>query len=415
MHSFRIVRRIPFFLLAGLMACTSAAPPQSSPQQTEEQQRAELKRKLDENENYLSGAMWSLSHSSENEKELQQFLETLAFVYPGKPEDKDAPLTKVKTVAEFKSRTVAFLDSPDDVVCATAAVFVGALGDMTYAPRLAAELKSTVKRSSPIDERLCSGRAAMALGLLKAKNYAGDLVPLLQSKNHYERGGAAQGLGLLKATEHAKAVGALLARLHEPRRADAELFDSDDDSAISALLEMGVAAEYAPEFVLILKEQFGGEARRSAMFALARIGDKRYASAIAPLLNEQFEKRHAAIALAVLGDKSYTRQIVGLLKSGDSLDQQDAALALALLNATETTNDIVPLLSAKEDFVRYYAAVALTVLDPQKYSSQIRAVVQPYHAQGYRLHDGDLHHLLSAEYSKLEKRFLDNLKIIEAK
>jgi HEAT repeat protein len=393
-----------------LIASEALASPQAT--QTSDQERAQLRAKLEQHGDYVNSAMWALVHAAESETEVRQFLETLAFIESPEPGNQNAPATNVKTAAEFKKKMADLLDSKDDVVCATAAIVLGALGDTAYVSRLAAELRSTVTRSSPIDERGCRGRSATALGLLNAKEHAAELVPLLQSKNPYDRAGAAQGLGLMKATEHAKAVGALLARLHGARSADANLSDRDDDSAIVALLEMGVGADYASEFELILKEPFG-EVRQSAMFALARIGGREHAAAIAPMLDDRFMKGHAAVTLAVLQAKDYTAAIAKLLKSSSSLDQKDAALALALMNARETSDEIAALLTAPEDFVRYYAAVALTVLDPQKYAARILPVVQPYHAQGYRLNKSDLHPLLSEEYSRLEQRFLDNLKTIE--
>jgi HEAT repeat protein len=104
------------------------------------------------------------------------------------------------------------------------------------------------KRGSPrkADDRLLSNfdrsRAAMALGLMGAKEYEPRLVALLQSPDYADRAGAALGLGYMGAKEHIKELAKLLS-------------DDEDEvqtAAMQALAELG-AAECAKDIAKLLR------------------------------------------------------------------------------------------------------------------------------------------------------------------
>jgi HEAT repeat protein len=85
---------------------------------------------------------------------------------------------------------------------------LGVSGDQAYSPQLA---KLLARKEKSADEIIYDrGRAALALGLLQAKEYGKDLVKMISSTNEYDRAGAAMGLGWMGDRENASAVAQLL-------------------------------------------------------------------------------------------------------------------------------------------------------------------------------------------------------------
>jgi len=78
-----------------------------------------------------------------------------------------------------------WLKDNDQAIRAFAATMLGISGDQSYSPLLA---KLLVRKEQNADDLIYDrGRAALALGLLQAKEYGKDLVTMLSSANEYDR------------------------------------------------------------------------------------------------------------------------------------------------------------------------------------------------------------------------------------
>jgi HEAT repeats len=182
--------------------------PTASPQKCEEI----LSRLKDERlRNIADGAMWTLIHDYSDEKKVDEVLKSWdAYLEAvGKCEEGNrAPLDRMGGAKGIKDQLAAWLHDPDQCIRAFAAVMLGMSNDRSYSSNLAALL---TKRESPEGQRQYGrGRAALALGLMGANEYAPNLVNLLSSPNAYDRSGAAYGLGWLGAKDQSKAVAKLL-------------------------------------------------------------------------------------------------------------------------------------------------------------------------------------------------------------
>jgi HEAT repeat protein len=160
---------------------------------------------------HLGGAFWTAAHDYTDRnhmKEVERFVAAIANVAQGD----GSKLAQLGGMKAFKERLSVMLNE-NEPTRALAATLLGACGDKSYTDQIAALLKPRKpERDMPRYDR---GRAAMALGLLGAKQYTLDLVRLLKSSNDFDRAGAALGLGALKATEYRRSVAALLKDSHE--------------------------------------------------------------------------------------------------------------------------------------------------------------------------------------------------------
>ena len=162
--------------------------------------------------NLLANATWALTHNYSDSKRVDEVLESVKSYFEAfeKYERGDrSSLAQMGGVKAFKDKLAGWLNDDDQAVRAFAAVMLGISGDKSYAPQLANLLKGRKYKDS---DRLHydRGRAAMALGLVDAKEYIPTLVALLNSSNEFDRSGAAYGLGFLKARDQAQAVAKLL-------------------------------------------------------------------------------------------------------------------------------------------------------------------------------------------------------------
>ncbi len=162
--------------------------------------------------NLYQSATWTLTHDYRDSKHMeevltyvQKFMEALIAHEKGN----SASLSKLGGLKGFKDQLAAWLTDNDQAVRAYAAIMLGVCGDGAYAKQLGSLLES---RPNGRDELIQydRGQAAMALGLVGAKEYTSRLVNLLTSKNEYDRAGAAYGLGFLTARTQAPAIAKLL-------------------------------------------------------------------------------------------------------------------------------------------------------------------------------------------------------------
>lgn len=342
---------------------------------------------------YLDGALWSLTHGysdysrmEEVLKMLQSYIEALDKYEKGS----HSPLEQMGGIKALKDKTAGLLDDNDQAIRGFAATVLGISGDRTYAPQIARLLSR--RGSNDHDSRTDRGRAASALGLLQAKEYANELVVLLESTNHYDRAGAAMGLGLMGAKDKAGAVARLL-------NDDNDLSGNVQSSAIYSLVEME-AKEYVQEIAKKLSADeyqaqvaaidalvaFGArdyirdiakklndeesyfETQEKALSAIVRFGAKEYIKEIAKVLDHDVAGDSAAVALAILGAHEYKTRIARMLNDPSHLT--GAMLALGIMKASEYGRLISKHLKNEEEIVRDYAALALVFMESRQYASQ---------------------------------------------
>ena len=155
--------------------------------------------------------MWTLIHDYKDHKHLeavlntwQRYMEALAKYEQGD----GSSLDQLGGVKQLKDQLAIWLNDNEQAIRAFAATILGISGDQRYARQIAELLVR--KEKNPDNLVYDRGRAALALGLLQAKEYGKDLVKMLASKNDYDRSGAVQGLGWMGDKAHAKAVAQLL-------------------------------------------------------------------------------------------------------------------------------------------------------------------------------------------------------------
>jgi len=227
------------------------------------------------------------------------------------------------------------------------------IGDLKYKKDIAKLLKDKNHTLPKSEDNLEStfknfdrSRAAMALGLMGAKEYAPNLSILLRSPDADDKAGATLGLGYMCAREYISNI--------------ANLLDDDNEQVqVSALEVLGEfdATEYSKKIASLLNSRTGSMVIETACYTLARFNSKEQASELARLLNERFRKGYAAKALALLGAKEYAENIVQLIEDDDPLVRSDALIALGILDNKDYINKIATHLQDKKIFVRAYAAV----------------------------------------------------------
>lgn len=395
-----------------LLALWVSNPPPlvASPRQAEKSDWRDFTTRWKQNKETLEAIAWTLIHVSESEKEMEEIVHIWEVIESSVNADDPSTMHTVGGIEAVKARFATLMDSPDQVICASAAISLGVLGDREYGPRLAAELHKVPAHSEEeLLDPLCRGRTAVALGIMGAEGCAVELLPLLESKNRYDREGAALGLNLLEATSFSTQVAELLPT---PERyvTDEEYEYLSDDSAIFSLVRMGLGSQYASQFVEVVQNsRASSEVRTTAMYALARTGDASFAPVIAELLNERFRKGDAAKALALLGATEYSDQIAGLLHDSEPLVLQDAALALGILGADNYAEQVAALLGHELDFVRYYAAVGIIMMQARSFYQEAIPIIDEYHNAGYHMHPGDLHPIMGDKFELTQSRFSELL------
>jgi hypothetical protein len=354
--------------------------------------------------------MWTLTHAGESKKEVEEVIRLLTILSRSFAKQDPALLKDVGGVRGFKDRMAALLNSKDNVVAGFAATMLGISGDPRYSPAVA---KLLDKKDPPEDDEeghaevISRGRAAVALSLLGAREYVPRLVVMLGSRSCYDRSGAAIALGQLGAREHAKEVAAVLS--------DTRYKYEDDDNPIYALVEMGVAAEYAGEIAKVLQDEFRGETAETAAYALAKLGARQYAKDIVRLLGKEFRKGDAAKALAIMGAAEYADEIARMLNDKNSLNRKDALLALGVLNAAKYAPQVAKHLNDQTGFVQNYAAYALVLMGSGEHTDQVVPLVENAHRQNLYLNAGDFHPIVEEELSKIRSRFNENYLKMKAR
>ena len=163
------------------------------------------------NQKLVGGAFWTMAHDYADTRHIDEVaasVERYVTAVQKFVNGDGTPLAKLGGFKAFQKYLSGLLNDEDEAVRALGATLLGVCGDSSYADQLATLLKPRKQlREMPRYDR---GRAALALGLVGARQYMPSLVSLLKSRNPFDRSGAAYGLGALKATEHRRAVAMLL-------------------------------------------------------------------------------------------------------------------------------------------------------------------------------------------------------------
>lgn len=372
-----------------------------SPTEKEEWQR--IKQRFQKHWPRMSGWTWTLVHSYASKTELEgalRLFEEIAIAISNKD---PATVRKFNDSQGYKERLVKLMASTDQTVSGFAASLLAVIGDMNYAPQIAALLDQNTSVAGR--EITVRGQAAEALGLLNAKQYAPRIALLLRSKEFYDRNGAAFALGHLKATEYANEVAHLLL--------DETSFSSVDGSPIYSLFEMEVAANYKKEFARVLGNDFFDDRAVIAAYALARLQATEYSKDVAKFLKGGIRKGEAAKVLALLGAKEYIPQIALLLEDEDSFNREDGAIALGILGARDQIPAIAKLLKHKEIWVQLSAAFALVLLEANEHAHSVLRVIAQQKGGAY-LSSEDFIPLVEAQAADLEQRLRVLLKKMKA-
>lgn len=365
-------RALPFFVaLCCLVICLGnivASQGQAAQLPAGEQKELErIQNRLRDHEDLLAAAGWTLCHCAD-ENEIKAAEKTLNFLEALASTNQPTELIEAGGIKTFKNNVATLLKNKDPVVRGFSAILLAVIGDGAYQSDIAKLLADKSARPPKEEDRLLynfdRSRAAMALGLMGAKEYAPRLSALLRSSDGADRAGAALGLGYMGDKEYAPAVAKLLA--------DDE--DQVQTAAMQALAELD-AVEYATDISSLLTSLGDPMVNETACYALAQLNAKEQASELAALLRDQFRKGDASKALALLGAKEYTRRIAELIEDNDPLVRCDALIALGILDAKEYVKNVAAHLRDKESYVSAYAAVALLLMGDQTNSKDIVEVV----------------------------------------
>lgn len=273
-------------------------------------------------------------------------------------------------LAKYRRRVAELLTSESPLTRGYGAQWLGMVGDDTCKDDLLRLLKTKSAVHQDGIEGFDREMAAIALGILKVKECAGELAPLLEDPNGRVRAGAATGLGLLKATEYTDAIAKSLDYRSEfdPRAEEASA------GAILALVALD-AKQYAPTIARSLTEH--GDVKDIAIYALVALDAKEQTKDIVALLNDDFKGGEAALALALMGDTEHTDSIRDLVNKNKDFGfvRCKAAIALGILRAENSASDIAKLMRSSEACERATAAWALILLEDKEHAAEAVAII----------------------------------------
>ena len=370
--------------------------------QAEREEWQRIQQRFKEHWPRMSGWTWTLIHSYASKTEMEAALRLFEAIALAISNKDPATVRKFNDSQGYKVRLIRLMGSTDQTVSGFAASVLAVIGDMNYAPQIAALLDQNPSVTGR--EITVRGQAAAALGLLNAKQYAPRIALLLRSKEFYDRAGAASALGHLRATEYANDVARLLL--------DETSFSSVDTSPIYALFEMGVAANYKKEFAQVMVKELFDDRAVAAAYALARLGATEHSKDIAKGLTSVY-KGEAAKALALLGAKEYIAEIALLLEDQNSFNREDGAIALGVLGARDHIPAIAKLLKDEKFWVQLGAAFALVLLEANEYAKSVVQVIAQQKSGAY-FSSEDFSPLVKEQAAELDQRLRVLLKKMKA-
>lgn len=334
---------------------------------------------------------WTLGHGASKEG----LKEAEPIGIANSVETLEAVVRKAGGWKKYKAEVASLLNSKDAVVRGFAAAWLADLGDRRYGEDLFALLKSD---STPTKNNPFPGydrqEAAIALGILGARDHAKDLAGYLKLRSSEIRAAAVLGLGYMHAQEYQADIACLL----------------DDDNpgvaaaAISALAEMG-AKQYAVRFSEIALND--GQMGDVVLEALVKLGAKDQVPKIAPLLKEGKwdDRARATMALAKLGCREYAKEFATIIDQGNSYDRSAAICALGILGETKYADKIAERLKSEERSDRQAAAWSLVMMESKPHAAEAVATYDEFEAA-----QSSIPPVISPmQGSKLRKQFKESL------
>jgi HEAT repeat protein len=311
----------------------------------------------------LSSEMWTLVHAYESKDEVDHVLNYFVDFFKAVESDDEAKYEQLGGLKGFKEQFSKFLDSKDEAVKCFALFIVGVSGDSSFVPKI---IRFVNERDPSFIDRFpdksvfSRGRAAIALGMLDAKQSKSDIAKLLKSKNKSDRSGAAFALADLHGVEYTNQIVSLLN--------NKEFQYDDDDSPIYFLVDTGQARTYKKEIAATMAGEFMTKTAETAAYALASIDAKEFSPQVAASLKNQFRRSWASKVLALMHATEYSDQIASLLKDRSMLVRSAAATSLGILNSKKYIPALAQvLITDKDSSVRHDAAIALIRLEASNY------------------------------------------------
>src|SRR5688572_23319846 len=208
---------------------------------------------------HIMSFMWTLTHAYESKEKVDEAMGLLQVFLRASAENDVRLLQPVGGLDGFFERFLRLMHSDDDdTVAGFSARVLAVAGGDRYAPRIA-ELLNKPDRPETDDwrpPRTVRGQAAIALSIIHEAQFLERIARLLESDNEYDVSGACYALARMKATEYSGRIANLLLKKYFIFRAG--------DSAIHALVEMGVGTQHKKEIARGLEEGHSSEVNEAA-------------------------------------------------------------------------------------------------------------------------------------------------------
>jgi len=312
----------------------------------------------------MKGVKWALIHCAEQDEEkAHDVLSTLTAIEHGE----FLQVRGLEGLTRFREQARDLLRSRDVIVRGFGALVLAVIGERSSVQSIADLLRGQPVGDAEDLSFVGWDRhiAAVALGILEAREYTGMLVDLLHSPNCWIRQGAAAGLGFMKAQDQAAAVAALLDD-HE---------DEVKMAAINGLVLMN-ARDQSDRIAALIGHGAAGDVVRLACRGLAKLDAKTHAEDIVGLVRKggpDGAHGDASEALALMGLKEYAADIARLLEDNNDSVCMKALNALKMLHAEDYARAMLACLKRGES-VRSEAAKAIGELGDKTIAREVRDI-----------------------------------------
>ncbi|MEI6514312.1 MAG: HEAT repeat domain-containing protein [bacterium] len=363
-----IVFSIVFSLTSDVTSQQEATP--LSP--VEQKQYEQIQDRLKKHDELLRFSRHEL-YSSKDEKKRECDESTANILRPFYDSRQIPQLVATGGIEAVKNIVAGLLKNEDPIIRGHGALVLAILGDLGHKQDIA-KLIVNMRDPPPKGFDMHSyyydrGHAAIALGIMRAHEYAPRLAEILQDPRSSIRADAALGLGFMGAKDYANNIAKLLS-------------DSNRDdvcrAAMMALVELD-ATEYAKEIADMLRSEGDINIPEMAFDSLVRLNAQNQSKALAAMLDHEYFKGKAAKTLALLEAKDYKKEIAMLINDQSPSVKCDALIALGILDAREYVKNVAEHLHDPADYVRPFAAVALLLMENKKpsrdYADEIRMIL----------------------------------------
>jgi hypothetical protein len=173
--------------------------------ETEQQPNKFLKRlQKAEYANILQNTTWTLIHDYSDSKKVDIVLKVFAGFLKTVEDYENKPSEKANSIDEynkFKDKLISWTKDKDQSIRAFASTLIGITGDKSLIDNLLNLLNEKKTKESEFEIVYDRRQAAIAIGLLGAKEHSQQLIKLLSSSNTQDKIGGLYGLAFLKSKE----------------------------------------------------------------------------------------------------------------------------------------------------------------------------------------------------------------------